>query len=120
MFDDYALDNNALRETLGYFANSEAQRKGWVEGSKFCPSLIELACMLFDDTGLSDYVADGRFRRTYGDEAADRLAEFDRAIDCVDKNIWTRAAFESPEMERVRQLARELLRLIPPNPPHSQ
>ena len=114
------LDNNALREVLEGFADSEAQLRGWVEGVEFFPSFNELTCMLFDETGLKDAMQGERLEGQYGHDVAARFKSFHVAVHDVDGNVWSREAFESPKVEKVRQLARELLRLIPPDPPVAQ
>ena len=104
------LNNSKIKAGLAELADKEFQQRTWFsESGPEVSSFSELVCQLFDDTGLSDMIDSPELEKQLGRVVAEGLRELDRKLDDVDSSTEPSRLIESPAMEEVRRLARELL-----------
>lgn len=97
----------AVIEALRDIADTEAQRAAWVSGEGHqIPDPTELACELFDDTGLWDRLSAGVVFSQQGDEALRRLG---RLFETSSLEGHLADVLESREWKRIVALARAAL-----------
>jgi hypothetical protein len=75
-------------------------------------SFGDVACDLFNGTGLSEALADGTLSDIFGAAAARVIQELESAVDAVDEDLSIEDLISSPEMCRVREFSKRALDLV--------
>ena len=103
-----------IKTSLAELADAEFQRQTWLsESDTEISSFPELLCQLFDDTGLSDIIDDPELDRYFGESIANKFRNLDRLTTKIDQHTEPSVLIELPEMEEVRNLAKDILNSFP-------
>lgn len=95
-----------LIEVLAELAGCEAEWEKWIKsGEAELVDPVELACQLFDDSGLGDMLEAGP---VFGESIDGRFRRLGEALDAVDSERGPEGLLGSPEWREVARLAREL------------
>lgn len=105
----HAMNANALREVLeclGELADPEFQQRVWVRGEgPEVSSFVEVACQLFDDTGLGDLLDGGSAPVVLGLEATEVLLRLRQLVDAVPQGVDDESLLRLPTWGEIVQTA---------------
>lgn len=107
------IDKQSLIRALRDLGDERFQWDAWVHGkSGAISSFPELACQVFDDTGLSRALNRGSLEPFLGASADETLRELSATIDRVPEHKDASALVRSSDMQKVRELANKARREI--------
>lgn len=102
-----------VSEALLDLCNSELQQESWIQGSPGGPtSPTELVCELFDDTGLSEYLADASKEPVFTIHVDDMLRQIESSLTDLDLAGPPSKLLEDKRWREVQALAGRVVRLI--------
>lgn len=107
------IDEQALRGGLQELASREVQERLWVQGNgDEMSSFTEAICSVFDDAGVSRAMDSGVLQTYFSPEFCSKMRDLDRLVGVVPEDAAPEEVIASPEMERIRTLARRLLEIL--------
>lgn len=98
-----------LKDYLQILQNKEEQILVWSGKTESVLDYIETMCGIFTDTGFDILFKEGRAEQFFGPELTEILSRIDKVTEAIDPYDDPVAIANLPEMEEVRQLAKEAL-----------
>jgi hypothetical protein len=103
------MNENAVREVLEclrQLADPEFQARVWVRGEgPEVSSYVEVACQLFDDTGLGDLLEHGTADAVIGSEAVGELLRLWQLVDSIPSGVDAASLARLPAWKEIVRVA---------------
>jgi hypothetical protein len=107
------IEHTSLLDGLRELASLDLQIRLWLDGEDDqMSSFTEAICKVFDDSGLTRIVEANELKKYFPDEICSRINNLDRLINCVPEFAEPHEIVEHPEMNQIRLVAAELLKLL--------